>query len=393
MTDEALDSLLLRAFLDAAREDDAEARTRIFHAPSPRHQREMRRMRSNPLRWRRSRLRSQQTERKLLVRVAAVLLAVLLGVGIWLSADEGARAALERWIWYELNAKKNYDYLYNDSDLQRVPHYHIGWIPEGYSLLEDSYYEYGGSIVYRAETKDAENTFGIAYFLRSSPSIGIYAPESAEKPDKLRINGMDVIYQWDEENDLSSLLWLDEKYDLVFSLSSSLGKEDCIHIAESVYADEMEPKEGSGRRRTEASGKSEYSLDGPGRYAAICRQAEEIRQRVAAERQNRIDEQERTGFIRNPDTGEMVELAFVSEETREAWNDALDMESISLGDAYILFSAADPHAEVIERQQRLSVEAERLQDKILSGRALTEEELAFLRENFPWLAEMAEGKP
>ena len=134
MTDDVLDILLRHAFLDALREDAAEVKTRVAYTPSVQHQREMRRMLADPLGWRRSRLQARHKGRKVFMRVAAVLLALLIGAGIWLSVDEEAQAALERWIWYELNAKKNYGFLYDDSDLQRVPHYYIGWVPEGFFL-------------------------------------------------------------------------------------------------------------------------------------------------------------------------------------------------------------------------------------------------------------------
>lgn len=54
-----------------------------------------------------------------------------------------------------------------------------------------------------------------------------------------------------------------------------------------------------------------------GSLASIRKQADAIKKRAGAEREARMAEQDKTGLIRNPDTGEMVQLSSISEETRE----------------------------------------------------------------------------
>ena len=128
-----------------------------------------------------------------------------------------------------------------------------------------------------------------------------------------------------------------------------------------------------------------------GSLASIRKQAEAIKQRATAATEARIAEQDRTGLIQNPDTGEMVKLSSISEETRQFWNDRLEANTISPGEAMILFEAADPNAETVEKNKELAAKATKLQNKMLSGKTLTGKEKKFLRDNnFTWLADMAD---
>ena len=132
-----------------------------------------------------------------------------------------------------------------------------------------------------------------------------------------------------------------------------------------------------------------YSFSGGGSVASIRKRADAIKNRVGTESEARKAEQEKTGLIRNPDTGEMVELSSISEETRVRWNEREEMNSISPGEAYILFKAADPNAEEVERSKELGAKAAKIQDKMLAGKKLSGSEKEFLREHFPDLAAKA----
>ncbi len=56
-------------------------------------------------------------------------------------------------------------------------------------------------------------------------------------------------------------------------------------------------------------------------YSYIKQQADGIKKRVEAEREARLAEQDKSGFITNPETGEKVSLSSISEETRDRWNE------------------------------------------------------------------------
>ena len=128
-----------------------------------------------------------------------------------------------------------------------------------------------------------------------------------------------------------------------------------------------------------------------GSAASIRKQTEAIKQRVGAATKARIAREDETGLIKNPDTGEMVELSAISEETRERWNNRLEMRTVSPGEAMILFEAADPNAESVERSKELAKTATKLQNKMFSGKTLTGKEKRWLRENnYTYLASVAD---
>lgn len=56
-----------------------------------------------------------------------------------------------------------------------------------------------------------------------------------------------------------------------------------------------------------------------GSLASMRKQAQAIQEHLDAESAARKEEQERMGLIRNPSTGEMVELSSVPEWQRERW--------------------------------------------------------------------------
>ena len=128
-----------------------------------------------------------------------------------------------------------------------------------------------------------------------------------------------------------------------------------------------------------------------GSVASIRKQAEAIRQRAAKLREQRIAEQDKTGLIQDPKTGEMVDLSSISEETRAEWNDRLEMNSLSIGEVMVLFEDADPNLETVERSKELGKVYAKLQNKMFSGKLLTGKEIHWLRENnYTWLASTAE---
>ena len=100
-----------------------------------------------------------------------------------------------------------------------------------------------------------------------------------------------------------------------------------------------------------------------GNLASIRKQAYAIGDRVKAESEERIAEQERTGLIRNPDTGEMVELSSISQDTRDRWEQREQSRSVSPQEAMLAALATAPHAEEIEEAQARGAKFSKIQDK------------------------------
>ena len=81
-----------------------------------------------------------------------------------------------------------------------------------------------------------------------------------------------------------------------------------------------------------------------GSLASMRKQAQAIQEHLDAESAARKEEQERMGLIRNPSTGEMVELSSVPEWQRERWERQEQANSVSPEEAMIGFMATAPHS-------------------------------------------------
>lgn len=126
-----------------------------------------------------------------------------------------------------------------------------------------------------------------------------------------------------------------------------------------------------------------------GSLASIRKQAQAIQDHLDAESAARKEEQERTGFIRNPGTGEMVELSSVPEWKRERW-EREQANSVSPEEAMIGFMATAPHSEEIELDKQRAAVFTKIQNKMLAGKKLSGKEKKFLQEHYPEHAARAE---
>ena len=126
-----------------------------------------------------------------------------------------------------------------------------------------------------------------------------------------------------------------------------------------------------------------------GSLDSLRRQAQEIGDRVKRASDARKDEQAKTGLIEDKN-GVMVEISSLTEKEVNALNDWHDAMLVSPREAMIGFMATDPHAEEVERSKELGAKYEKIQNKMLAGKKLTDKEKSFLRENYPELAMKAE---
>ena len=125
---------------------------------------------------------------------------------------------------------------------------------------------------------------------------------------------------------------------------------------------------------------SNYNL---GSLSSIRKQAQAIQNRLDAESTARKEEQERTGLIRNPNTGKMVELSSVPEWQRERWEQREQANSVSPEEAMIGFMATAPHSEEIELDKQRAAVFTKIQNKMLAGKKLSGKEKKFLQEHYP----------
>ena len=149
MTDNELDVLMRRVLLDSLKLDwEKEPEPTLPFVPSSSHQRQISAMLLDPLAWERK--RAVSIWKKIVRRVAVILLIISLGFSGLIAASPTVRAALVQWIteWYE----DHIIYRYTGTDInEEMQQYKIAELPEGYAEDENERIEEPNyiDIVYR----------------------------------------------------------------------------------------------------------------------------------------------------------------------------------------------------------------------------------------------------
>lgn len=122
MTEQELDLFMRNVLLDAIALDEETNTETIPYTPSLHHQKQIKAMLKNPLRWARD--RKQPVWKRALKRVAVILLVISLAFGSLMVVSPTARATFIRWVteWYETHITYRYA---GPSAVEKMPHYVI----------------------------------------------------------------------------------------------------------------------------------------------------------------------------------------------------------------------------------------------------------------------------
>ena len=151
MTDNELDQLMQRVLLDAIKSDcEKENGVAPSFEPSLRYQRSLAAMIADPLKW--ARKRTKPLWKKILQKVAIVLIIFSLSLGSLMAVSPNIRAAVVNWVteWYETHI--TFRYLGTPTE-DEMPEYTIGALPNGYVEVDSEREEWPDyiCIVYRNE--------------------------------------------------------------------------------------------------------------------------------------------------------------------------------------------------------------------------------------------------
>lgn len=169
--------------------------------------------------------------RQSLRRVAAVLIAVLCGIGA-IKAFPEASAAVSRWIRELYSGGASYDF--SGDNYSALPLYSLGWLPEGFELTDSMEAEQMHDYVYK---NGAEEQIVFSYMRMNSGGETEYEFREEEyAAEKVTVNGLfGEIYICLSGEATNNLIWIDEANEMVFTLDARLDKADMLRIAESVY--------------------------------------------------------------------------------------------------------------------------------------------------------------
>lgn len=233
MTDQELDALMKRVLIDSIRLDlDKTAKDDMIQfTPSARHQRQMRSMLNDPLKW--SRKKGRPIWKTALQRVAMILLAVSIGFGAIMVASPTARAAFVRWIteWYETHVTYRYT---GEGVSGTMPQYEITELPEGYYEFERKETSNYTQVIY--QNADNDKRIRLSYIYMQQGSATDFYVKDLEVVS-IMVKGMvgGLYLSEDLETGDNTVTWIDEDAKLQFVVDAPFEQEVVLRIAESVF--------------------------------------------------------------------------------------------------------------------------------------------------------------
>ncbi len=177
MTEQELDLLMRNVLLDAIALDEETNTETIPYTPSLHHQKQIKAMLKDPLRWARDRKRP--VWKRALKRVAVILLVISLAFGSLMVVSPTARATFIRWVteWYETHVTYRYA---GDDMVDDLPEYTITELPEGYAEDRDQRIEFGTQTFISYQNGDIDSAITLHYCYMQQGAATIFVLENAD---------------------------------------------------------------------------------------------------------------------------------------------------------------------------------------------------------------------
>ena len=163
-------------------------------------------------------------------RVAAVFLAILLGMGVWLASNDQARAACFGWIkgMYETF----FAYRYSGEKVTAADSYtKPTWIPSDYSF---SFEEDTGDQFLAFYTSENRGVLSFSCIYKPGVTDAFISTENAKVSSVTVGDYAADLIQFESGETSDALVWTDGK-DRFYVVSGYLTKEELLKVAESVY--------------------------------------------------------------------------------------------------------------------------------------------------------------
>ena len=173
--------------------------------------------------------------RRIIHRVAAAIVAILVGFSLLCALNSEVRATIRGWI-KEVVGDMTY-YWFQGEKTEVLPYYELTYIPEGYELIQDTRMEgFGHSRVYRQKGNIKTDIVFSYDLIREDTQLIVDINGVPHEVRNVQINGCrgEFWISSDLSEESHGLLWVDEEAGVYFTILSVLEPEEMLHIAESV---------------------------------------------------------------------------------------------------------------------------------------------------------------
>ena len=174
--------------------------------------------------------------RDALKKAAVFFLALLIGVGVWLTVDDGARAAFLNWVveWYDTQIIYRFSGKPANDPFAPLPRYEVTALPEGYEPYKDEiitpesydigYVNADGELFWFGYQRMEQG--GVLAIQEETEGMTVY---------DVTVNGSKGrVYCSPDVEQHSIIVWIDEENNLEFDISGFFDKDELLRFAESV---------------------------------------------------------------------------------------------------------------------------------------------------------------
>ena len=233
MTDQELDTLMRRVLLDSLNLDaESTASGELAFEPTPRYQRQIAAMLSDPLKW--AQKRARPLWKNVAQKIAVILLVFSLSLGSLMAVSPTVRAAVVRWVteWYETHVVYRFS---GEQIADEMPQYEVTDLPEGYAETERVEWPSYVSIIYQNVNDENASWIYLQYIYMQQGASSNFGIENADIIP-VTVNGLEgqLYLTRDTEGADSTITWIVPDENMLFAVSAALNANDILHIAESV---------------------------------------------------------------------------------------------------------------------------------------------------------------
>lgn len=176
--------------------------------------------------------RKRDTWTRAAQRVASIIIAFLIGSGVWLAVDVEVRAAFVSWIRevYEESFIYHYFSEQPSSDLQN---YEVTHLPENYNKIFDRREKTMHAKIYCCDS----NVINFVYYqmFEGRSHVVEKRAEFDNNWKAVSVNALTAdFYTSKSQKYANEIIWIDEQAGVVFEISAFLEEQEMIMLAESV---------------------------------------------------------------------------------------------------------------------------------------------------------------
>lgn len=166
---------------------------------------------------------------KVLRYAASVLITFLLSASLFLTFNSEARAAVVDWI--KEYAHGVYNYFFTAEETEISADYALGWVPDGYELVNSFEHLTGKSFNYH--NQDGKKLY-FAYS-KGTKDISFTAGDGTYIEKHIFEDGFQVdIYLSQTENKANGITWISEDENILFTVSAYENEDVLVQIAKCV---------------------------------------------------------------------------------------------------------------------------------------------------------------